>query len=125
MTDGRETPATRKARLLAHLQEVARERDPESAPAGHAYVADYIPRTLAQHGTPRMHLFPHRGRTHENIILDLPGRDEEGLVLVGAHYDGVAGRRRQRLRARGPAGARPRLRGSAATAGHQSRRLRS
>ena len=91
MTDGRETLAARKARLLAHLEEVARERDPDSAPAGHAHVADYIRRTLARHGTPRMHLFPHRGRTHENIILDLPGRDEEGLVLVGAHYDGVAG----------------------------------
>jgi aminopeptidase YwaD len=91
VTDERDTVATRKARLLAHLQEVARERDPDRAPAGHAYVADYVRRALGQHGTPALHTLQHRGRSHENIILDLPGHAGDGFVLVGAHYDGVAG----------------------------------
>src|SRR5262247_1426204 len=46
MADEQDTTPARKARLLAHLQEVARERDPDRAPAGHAYVADYIRRVL-------------------------------------------------------------------------------
>jgi Zn-dependent M28 family amino/carboxypeptidase len=91
MTDDQETAAARKARLLAHLREVARERDPDRAPAGHAYVADYIRRALSRYGTPAAHAVRHRGRTHENVVLDLPGRGGDGFVLVGAHYDGVAG----------------------------------
>src|SRR5262245_58525490 len=91
MDDGGEIEAGRRARLLAHLREVARERDPDRASAGHAYVADCMRRALARSGKPAAHAFQHRGRTHENIVLDLPGRGGDGLVLVGAHYDGVPG----------------------------------
>lgn len=91
MADEQDTTPARRARLLAHLQEVARERDPDRAPAGHAYVADYIRRVLGGYGPTSAHAFPHRGRIHENILLDLPGRGGDGLVLVGAHYDGVPG----------------------------------
>ena len=91
MHDEREAAAARKARLHAHLLEVARERDPDRSPAGHAYVADYIRRSLARHRAPATHPFEYRGRTHENIVLDLPGRGAGGFVLVGAHYDGVPG----------------------------------
>jgi len=91
LRDDQQSLSARKARLLAHLQEVARERDPDRAPAGHAYVADYIRRVLGGYGTTSGHAFAHRGRTHENIVLDLPGRGSDGLVLVGAHYDGVPG----------------------------------
>ena len=81
----------RKARLLTNLQEVARERHSDTAPAGHAYVADHMRRTLARHGALAAHTFRHRGRLHENIVLDLPRRGGDGLVLAGAHYDGVPG----------------------------------
>jgi Zn-dependent M28 family amino/carboxypeptidase len=90
MDDEREA-AGRKARLQAHLLQVARERDPDRAPAGHAHVADYIRRAFARHGAPASHAFDYRGRQHENIVLDLPGRRAGGFILVGAHYDGVPG----------------------------------
>jgi Zn-dependent M28 family amino/carboxypeptidase len=48
-------------------------------------------RALAHYGAPAGHAFRHHGRQHENIVLDLPGRGGSGLVLVGAHYDGVPG----------------------------------
>ena len=83
--------AGRQGRLQAHLLEVARERDPDRAPAGHADVADYIRRALARQGAPAGHPFEYRGRRHENIVLDLPGRSVGGFILVGAHYDGVPG----------------------------------
>ena len=83
--------AGRKERLQAHLLEVARERDPDRAPAGHAHVADYIRRALARQGAPARHRFDYRDRRHENIVLDLPGRSAGGFILVGAHYDGVPG----------------------------------
>ena len=78
-------------RLIAHLREVARERDPNRAPTGHAFVKDYIGRQFAQYGEPEFHAFAHRGRAHENLILDLPGQQDHGLVLLGAHYDAVPG----------------------------------
>jgi aminopeptidase YwaD len=83
--------ATLQDRLTAHLQEVARERDPYSAPEGHAYVESYITRELARYGPVARHAFDHRGRTHYNLVLDLPGRHDRGMVLVGAHYDAVPG----------------------------------
>jgi Zn-dependent M28 family amino/carboxypeptidase len=83
--------AGRKERLEAHLREVARERDPDRAPAGHAHVAGYIRQAFARHGPPAGHAFEYRGRRHENIVLDLPGRRAGGVILVGAHYDGVPG----------------------------------
>jgi Zn-dependent M28 family amino/carboxypeptidase len=91
MDDARETVAGRKARLLADLVEVARERDPDEAPAGHAFVRDYIHRRFRALGTADVHAFDYRRRTHWNLILDLPGRNNDGFVLVGAHYDGVPG----------------------------------
>ena len=85
--------AGRKERLQAHLLEVARERDPDRAPAGHAHVADYILRTPSpsQERLREHHRFDYLGRRHENIVLDLPGRSAGGFILVGAHYDGVPG----------------------------------
>jgi aminopeptidase YwaD len=78
-------------RLVAHLRKVARERDPNSAPAGHAYVKAQIGREFSQWGQVRFHAFAHHGRKHENVVLDLPGRQDRGFVLVGAHYDTVPG----------------------------------
>jgi aminopeptidase YwaD len=91
MDDAREMAASRKARLLADLAAVARERDPDKAPAGHAFVEDYIHRRFRALGSTQAHAFEYHRRTHRNLILDLPGRDDGDLVLIGAHYDGVPG----------------------------------
>ena len=85
------TAAGRKARLLADLAAIARERDPDAAPAGHAFVADHIDRQFRALGAAGVHTFEYRRRTHRNLVLDLPGRNDDGFVLVGAHYDGVPG----------------------------------
>jgi aminopeptidase YwaD len=78
-------------RLAAHLQEVIRERDPYGAPVGHAYVQAYVTQQLTGYGVVTAHEFGHLGRTHQNLVLDLPGQTDRGLVLVGAHYDAVPG----------------------------------
>jgi Zn-dependent M28 family amino/carboxypeptidase len=85
------TAAGRKARLLADLRAVARERDPDKAPAGHAFVEDYVRRRLQALGSAGIHAFEYRGNAHRNLVLDLPGWSDDGFVLVGAHYDGVPG----------------------------------
>ena len=72
-------------RLTAHLREIVRERDPDLAPAGHAYVKEYVARHLGASGAVATHEFLHFGRTHQNLVLDLPGQQDRGLVLVGAH----------------------------------------
>jgi aminopeptidase YwaD len=78
-------------RLAAHLQEVVRERDPYGAPVGHAYVQAYVTQQFTRYGVVTAHEFGHLGRTHQNLVLDLPGQTDRGLVLVGAHYDAVPG----------------------------------
>jgi aminopeptidase YwaD len=78
-------------RLLAHLQEVVRERNPYQSLDGHCAVRSYIERELAQYGRMAVHNFNHSGQTHQNLILDLPGQQDRGFVLVGAHYDAVPG----------------------------------
>ncbi len=81
-----------KDRLQGHLAEVARERDPYFAAAGHLYVETYVHQQLEQWGTVTAHRFRANGREHRNWVLDLPGRDPgRSPILVGAHYDGVPG----------------------------------
>jgi aminopeptidase YwaD len=95
-----EVLALLQARLAAHLHEVVRRRDPETSPEGHGHVKAYIARELAHHGAAvidqvtggkQLHQFSHRGRSHENLILDLPERHRSGLLLIGAHFDAVPG----------------------------------
>lgn len=80
-------------RLQAHLEQVARERDPYLATAGHFFVQQYITTQLAQWGTVTTHTFKRPQATHTNLILDLPGRSPEHTrpILIGAHYDAVPG----------------------------------
>ncbi len=79
-------------RLLGHLQEVGRDRDPYFASQGHFYVQHYISQQLAQWGTVQFHSFWVHGRCHYNLVLDLPGQRSDGPpILVGAHYDAVMG----------------------------------
>jgi Zn-dependent M28 family amino/carboxypeptidase len=83
--------AALRDRLLSDLSELVHERDPDSAPAGHAHVKSYVARRLAQRGPIRRHEFQFQTRTHHNLVLDLPGRQDRPLILVGAHYDTVPG----------------------------------
>lgn len=73
-----------------------RDRDPYLASAGHFYVQQYIRQELEQWGTIETHEFQVQGKTHQNLILNLPSRTSRGTqglppILIGAHYDAVPG----------------------------------
>lgn len=82
-----------KQRLHTHLTQLVRDRDPYLATAGHFFVQQYIRQQLAQWGTLETHEFQVRGKTHQNLILNLPALDqgESSPILIGAHYDAVPG----------------------------------
>ncbi len=85
------------SRLQAHLHQVARERDPYLATAGHFFVQEYIQAQFSQWGTVARHDFTLQkgGRRHQNLVLNLPGssssKAHQGMILIGAHYDAVPG----------------------------------
>lgn len=81
------------ARLHEHLREIVRDRDPYLASGGHFYVQQYIRQQLAEWGNVESYQFQVRGRTHQNLILNLPSLTKEKLppILIGAHYDAVVG----------------------------------
>ncbi|WP_404787751.1 M28 family peptidase [Altericista sp. CCNU0014] len=85
------------ARLQDRLHQLARERDPYFATAGHFFVQDYIRTQFGQWGTVERHDFTLQasGRLHHNLVLNLPGTSNHpahrGTILVGAHYDAVPG----------------------------------
>lgn len=102
-------------RLLVHLKEVARDRDPYLASLGHFYVREYIRQELQQWGEVEIDEFEVQGKTHQNLILNLPpikkevkedksfsfysltsksnyqSRVELPPILISAHYDAVPG----------------------------------
>jgi len=83
-----------KERLSTHLTQIVRERDPYLSTGGHFYVQQYIRQQLEQWGTVEIHEFRVRGKTHQNLILNLPasnGRKQKPPILIGAHYDAVPG----------------------------------
>jgi Zn-dependent M28 family amino/carboxypeptidase len=80
-----------KERLYEHLRQVARDRDPYLATAGHFFVREYIRAQLAQWGTVETHAFHVQGTEFQNLILNLPGRSSKPPILIGAHYDAVPG----------------------------------
>ena len=82
-----------KERLHTHLIQLVRDRDPYLATAGYFFVQQYIRQQLEQWGTVETHEFQVRGKTHQNLILNLPGGNEgkQTLILIGAHYDAVLG----------------------------------
>lgn len=96
-----------KERLHTHLTQIVRDRDPYLASAGHFYVQQYICQQLEQWGTVETHEFRVRGKTHQNLILNLPAHSPETKgkvlkparwsqgqlppILIGAHYDAVPG----------------------------------
>ncbi|WP_414549150.1 M28 family peptidase [Anabaena sp. CCY 0017] len=85
-----------KERLLNHLRQIARERDPYLATAGHFFVQEYIRQEFAQWESVEIHTFLVRGKSCKNLILNLPcqtGSQKKDLppILIAAHYDGVPG----------------------------------
>lgn len=83
-----------KQRLHTHLIQLVRDRDPYLATAGHFFVQQYIRQQLEQWGTVETDEFQVRGKTHQNLILNLPGSNDgkqKPLILIGAHYDAVPG----------------------------------
>lgn len=82
-----------KERLHEHLREIVRDRDPYLASGGHFYVQQYIKQQFAEWGNVESYQFQVRGRTHQNLILNLPSLTKEKLppILIGAHYDAVPG----------------------------------
>ncbi|BAY79628.1 peptidase M28 (plasmid) [Nostoc linckia NIES-25] len=83
-------------RLQTHLNEIARERDPYIATAGHFFVQEYIRQQFSQWGSVEIHTFQVRGKACKNLILNLPsqtGQQKKDLlpILIGAHYDAVPG----------------------------------
>ncbi len=102
-------------RLLVHLKEVARDRDPYLASLGHFYVREYIRQELQQWGEVEIDEFEVKGKTHQNLILNLPpikkevkedksfsfyslasesnyqSSAESAPILISAHYDAVPG----------------------------------
>jgi Zn-dependent M28 family amino/carboxypeptidase len=79
--------------LYRHLTHLVRDRDPYLATGGYFYVREYIREHLQQWGEVITQEFTYRGQTHQNLILDLPGRGDRHrpAILVGAHYDAVPG----------------------------------
>ncbi|NES99344.1 MAG: M28 family peptidase [Sphaerospermopsis sp. SIO1G2] len=85
-----------KQRLLSHIQEIARERDPYIASAGHFFVKEYIRQQFSQWGSVEIHTFQVGSQNFDNLILNLPGQlrthnSNLPIILIGAHYDGVPG----------------------------------
>lgn len=84
-----------KNQLETHLNQIARDRDPYLATAGHFFVQEYIRQQFGQLGSVEIHTFGVRGKTCQNLILNLPSQpsSQKGLppILIGAHYDAVPG----------------------------------
>lgn len=87
---------TVKDNLTYHLTQIARDRDPYLASAGHFFVQQYIREQWQQWGTVEIHEFEIREKKHQNLLLNLPARDgsdssQKPIILIGAHYDAAPG----------------------------------
>lgn len=85
-----------KERLLAHLKQIVRDRHPYLNSEAHFYVREYIRQELQNWGEVETHYFSMRGKTHQNLILNLPGQNRaknkrSAPILIAAHYDAVPG----------------------------------
>ncbi len=85
-----------RTRIIRHLQALAVERHPETAPKALLETAHYLSDAFSQCGwTVTQQLFKAEGRTYPNILaIRNPAggkRDSASPLLIGAHYDTVAG----------------------------------
>jgi Zn-dependent M28 family amino/carboxypeptidase len=83
-----------RQRLQTHLHQLARDRHPYLASAGHFFVQQYIRQQLAQWGTVEVFEFKFQQKCHQNLILNLPRQSSataRAPILIGAHFDAVPG----------------------------------
>lgn len=85
-----------KERLHDHLRQIVRDRDPYLASGGHFFVQQYIREQMQQWGIIETHEFTVSGKSHQNLILNLPPMNQgrkggAAPILIGAHYDAVPG----------------------------------
>lgn len=84
-----------KEQIQTHLSQIACDRDPYLATAGHFFVQEYIFQELRQWGSVDFHTFKVGGKIGKNLILNLPAQPESensyAPILIGAHYDAVPG----------------------------------
>ena len=66
-----------KQRLHNHLIQIVRDRDPYLSTAGHFFVRQYIYDVLSQWGEVETHEFEIRSQTFQNLILNLPGANNQ------------------------------------------------
>ncbi len=78
-----------KQRLYQHLREIVRPRDPFLASGGHFFVREYIRSQFQQWGEVSIHEFQEDGKIYQNLILNLPGKEDKPPILIGAHFDAV------------------------------------
>ncbi|PZU96796.1 MAG: peptidase M28 [Pseudanabaena sp.] len=82
-----------KARLINHLEKIVIERNPYYASAGHLFAREYIRSHFAGLGDVSVHEFEVNGNIHQNLILHIAASSSQkrSPVIIGAHYDTVAG----------------------------------
>jgi len=86
---------TRRAIILRHLRALVRERHPDTAPQALRQAAEYLADEFSGYGwATTRRAFHARGRTFDNVLAvsgDRRERRTAAPLLVGAHYDTVAG----------------------------------
>jgi aminopeptidase YwaD len=81
-----------RERLNRHLQIIVGERSPFSGARHLAAVAKFIKAEFASYGLDtESDAFSYAGETFHNIVARRRPRDEEPLVILGAHFDSVVG----------------------------------
>ena len=80
-------------RLTQHLERLVIERNPYYASAGHLFAREYIRSHFAKFGEVLTHDFEVNGNIHQNLILQIAAKDrkQRSPLIIGAHYDTVAG----------------------------------
>jgi len=78
--------------LRQRLQLIIGERSPSSGQRHLTAVENYIEKELASFGLKvESAYFSHRGRSFRNIVAGLGPQSGAGLIILGAHFDSVAG----------------------------------
>ncbi len=82
-----------RSRLLEYLEKLVIERNPYYASAGHLFAREYIRSHFAKFGEVVTHEFEVNGNKHQNLILHINANSsrERWPIIIGAHYDTVAG----------------------------------
>lgn len=83
-----------KQQLQDHLSHLVQERDPYWSPLGHQAVRQYVHDQLTRWGEVTVDRHPLPSQSLHNLCLDLPvsaSAEQRPPIVIGAHYDAVAG----------------------------------